>query len=473
MPSSGLRHPIRGLVPALLAFAGASSPARAEPPHCQRPSYELLRYDEDYSFLADPTCRTDLWDRAKYLPLGASRTAYFSFGADLRERYEYLHSPDWGRDPQDPSGYFLHRLMLHGDLHLGSHFRGFVQLKSALLGDRTGGARPTDEDVLDLHQAFVDAIVGPGRMGTLTLRGGRQELAYGSSRLISVREGPNVRRSFDGLRVMHRLGTWQTDVLAFAPVETNPGIFDDGRERGQWLWGVYGAGPLLSRNLGIDVYYLGVRRPDAAFDQGTALELRHSLGTRVWGEPGDFDYNVELVYQWGRFGDGNISAWTVASDTGYTAKPWPTRPRFGLKADVTSGDTDPSDRNLQTFNPLFPRGNYFGEASLVGPRNHIDIQPSIDIHPVDALTITAAWMFFWRQSDADGLYRVSGAPQVTAGSNLDRYVGSQGALTVEWEVERHLTFVGTYSHFFPGGFLQQSGVGKHVDFVGLWAACRL
>ena len=49
----------------------------------------------------------------------------------------------------------------------------------------------------------------------------------------------------------------------------------------------------------------------------------------------------------------------------------------------------------------------------------------------------------------------------------------QGALTLEWEVERHLTFVGTYSHFFPGGFLEQSGLGEHVDFVALWAAYRV
>ncbi|OAM90255.1 hypothetical protein AW736_01065 [Termitidicoccus mucosus] len=52
----------------------------------------------------------------------------------------------------------------------------------------------------------------------------------------------------------------------------------------------------------IDLYYLGLRRKDARFDQGTALEERHSLGARVWGAYSEFDYNFEFVGQSGDFG---------------------------------------------------------------------------------------------------------------------------------------------------------------------------
>jgi len=34
-----------------------------------RPAFQTLRYEEDYSFLRDPDCRTDVWDRIKYMPL--------------------------------------------------------------------------------------------------------------------------------------------------------------------------------------------------------------------------------------------------------------------------------------------------------------------------------------------------------------------------------------------------------------------
>ena len=34
------------------------------------PTYKLLRYDEDYSYLKDPDRRTDFWDPIKYIPIG-------------------------------------------------------------------------------------------------------------------------------------------------------------------------------------------------------------------------------------------------------------------------------------------------------------------------------------------------------------------------------------------------------------------
>src|SRR5207245_1814736 len=60
-----------------------------------RPSFQTLRYEEDYSFLRDPDCRTDVWDRIKYMPLNEASDVYLSLGGDLRERYEYFHSAQW------------------------------------------------------------------------------------------------------------------------------------------------------------------------------------------------------------------------------------------------------------------------------------------------------------------------------------------------------------------------------------------
>jgi hypothetical protein len=50
------------------------------------PTYKLLRYDEDYSYLKDPDRRTDFWDPIKYIPIGDREGWYVSFGAQLRPR---------------------------------------------------------------------------------------------------------------------------------------------------------------------------------------------------------------------------------------------------------------------------------------------------------------------------------------------------------------------------------------------------
>ena len=440
--------------------------SRADEASCHRPRITPLRYDEDYSFLRDPRCRTDVWDPLKYLVLDRRLSVYLTLGIDIRERYEYFHNLNWGRDPSGPAGYLIQRVMPYTDLHFGRHVRAYFQLTSNLVWGRD--PRPLDRDDLDLLQAFSELT-----FGSFSVRGGRQEIQYASSRLVSIREGPNVRLSFDGVRIMQRIREWQIDGFALVPVRVLPGVFDDGAEPGQWFWGVYATGPALAQRLGIDAYYLGLFRATADFDQQTGRELRHTIGTRIWGEPAGFDYNIELVYQTGSFGAGKINAWMVASDTGYTIKQIPTKPRVGVQVNAESGDDDPSKPDLQTFNPLFPRGSYFSEANLIGPLNLVDVHPALTLKPVEDLSITVDWDFFWRESLADGLYLPSSVLQVPGVGNPERYVGSQGAVLVRWQATRHILLAGTYSHFFAGQFLQFARLGNDVDFVGLWITLNI
>ena len=123
------------------------------------------------------------------------------------------------------------------------------------------------------------------------------------------------------------------------------------------------------------------------FDAGSGREQRHSVGGRVWGRTDFWDYNYEMVFQWGRFSDGAIRAWTTASDTGFRIESAPLRPRIGLKADIASGDNDLADHTLGTFNALFPKGAYFSQADLLGPYNLMDLHPSVELHLTKSLKL--------------------------------------------------------------------------------------
>ncbi|HEY6837336.1 MAG TPA: alginate export family protein, partial [Geobacteraceae bacterium] len=196
------------------------APAAAETgASLQPPPYRLNRADEDYRYLADPAWRTDVWDTIKHVALDEKGTSFLSLGGEVRERFEYFNHPSWGQDPRD-HGYFLQRYFLHADLHLGEHTRLFAQLQSSMEDGRRGGPRPTDLDELDVHQLFLDVRAPVTGDSSLTLRTGRQELAYGTQRIISVREGPNVRQSFDGFRLIYRTGGAQLDGFAAKPAQT-------------------------------------------------------------------------------------------------------------------------------------------------------------------------------------------------------------------------------------------------------------
>jgi hypothetical protein len=99
----------------------------------------------------------------KYFQLARDPSRYLSLGADLRERFEYLHDRGWQAGNDD--AYLLHRLMIHGELRLGPRARWFVQLTNNWALGRAGGPGPLDADQLDLHQAFLDVQcdLAPGR----------------------------------------------------------------------------------------------------------------------------------------------------------------------------------------------------------------------------------------------------------------------------------------------------------------------
>jgi len=227
-----------------------------------------------------------------------------SAGGQVREQYERFAHEEWGNETPDDSGYWLQRYMFHVDAQVWRRLRAYVEVKSGIEVGRAGGPRPPDEDKLDLHQGFVDLSFGPA-----TVRLGRQELAFGTQRLISVREGPNMRQTFDGADLVIERGRWRADGFGARYVETDTGVFDDSSNTGRTVWGVYAVrGADASGTAGVDLYYLGYRRKEASFDQGTDREVRHSWGVRVWRRSTTVDYNTEAVLQTGTFGQSRIRA---------------------------------------------------------------------------------------------------------------------------------------------------------------------
>ncbi|MCU1343553.1 MAG: hypothetical protein JWN92_2976 [Candidatus Acidoferrum typicum] len=438
-------------------------------------SYQILREDEDWSFLRDRALRQDFWDPIKYIRLRRGSDDWFmTIGGEAREVWEQIGNDNWGQQPI-MNGYLNERYMLYFDVHYGRHVRTFVELKSGLNSYRFGGPRPIDEKKLDFQAAFLEVGTSTGA-NSVALRAGRLELEYGSGRLIDVREGPNVRLSFDGFMVKSKINSWQIDGFAVRPDLDNFGFFDNAPNHAVGFWGVYATRP-LPRKVLLDVYYLGLDRKQAAFQRGAAQEVRHTLGARIsrpiaTERPGlDFDY--EALWQFGTFGSGNIQAWTVASETGYRFPTVRLKPRFSVKADISSGD-HPSSRTLGTFNPLFPKGNYFGVLATTGPGpiNFIDVHPHVETALPHDVTVSVDWIFQWRESLQDGVYAVPGFLIRAADGSRARYVGHRPGTEIRWQANRHLWFQADYGIFYAGTFLKQTQPGRNLNYWALWTGYK-
>ncbi len=449
----------------LLAAGGGTDRLAAQTVH--PPAYTPLVWDMDWSYLGQPSAGrsvgTDWTDRFHYVALGENR--FLSIAGQVRERGEYQDDPAFGAQPPD-NGYWLQRSLLSVDLHATEHLRMFVQLDSGLIEGRDGGPRPgIDEDRLDFNQGFVD--VTPWKSGDefVTMRAGRQLISLGSTRLIATGAGLNVEQPFDGFRVMVHAGRWTADGLAVRPTETKAGIFDNEPNPAEELWGLYLTRALPSFHTYVDFYYLGYDHHSVRYVQGTGREQRETLGGRVWSHTPGWDYDLEYTGQFGRFNTGSISAWGTGYHVGYSFGQARFAPHPELDGGVLSGDHNPHDQTLGTFNPLFPNGNFLSQSILLGPFNLIIVRPTYKTALTRKASSNTNVELLWREATEDGVYNIAGILTHPPDGSKARRIGTQIQEELDYAFSRHLSGSLAYEHFFTGAFLKQSPPGHSLNFI--------
>jgi hypothetical protein len=425
------------------------------------PAYKILRFDENYSCLSNSALRTDFFDPIKYIPLGTNNPAwYLTLGGELRERFEGNYNPNFGIGGQDADSYWLQRATLLADLHLGDRFRVYTEGISGVIEGENPPASPVQNDPIDLLFAFADVVPYLTDDESLTLRGGRFGMSFGSGRLVATRASPNIPFRFDGGELIYTRPLWEATTFLTRPVEDNGGI--SGSNPNTTFWGLYITHWFdAPHKLGVDLYYLGIANEHAHYASGSGNENRHSFGSRIFGSRDGWDWNGEGVIQVGTFGDESILAWTASLDSGYT---WDAKwqPRLGLKVDVASGDN--GDGHQGTFDPLYFKSGYFNDASLIRPANLIDVHPNLAANLTQTMSVNGGADVFWRYSKDDAIYAPPGFVAIPPSNAGSAYVATAVDINLQWQIQRHVTFGASYVHFFTGSYVHSAG-GSDVDYV--------
>ncbi|WP_192579074.1 alginate export family protein [Fibrisoma limi] len=381
-----------------------------------------MRYEEVYGLMPDDTSLR-FYRGIKFIPLSKDQKAYGSIGGEARLNYAIFKNENWDKASIGVNRFILQRYVLHTDLHLSNRLRLFFQLRSALESGRKDGPRPIDEDQLAIQNLFADVKLFTTQRSGLTIRLGRQELDYGSGRLISVRELPNVRLYFTGIKLMYQYQKTRIDGFLMMADTINPGVFDNKASRQANLWGLY-MQTVIGKNRLWEWYYLGYRQHARVYESEIADEQRHTLGTRLANTGTGLIYNLEAAFQFGRFGTKPIRAWTVSMDLGYRLS-WLKRPvLLGIRHDYISGDLQRDDGRLGTFNPLYPKGGYFGFDPQIGPANLIDLHPYSSWQLSRALEGQLEVVLNWRYALQDGVYQPNGAFNQSGFGSRERYIGT-------------------------------------------------
>lgn len=432
------------------------------------PQFDPRRYTEDYLYLRDPAERRGAWwEGLKYVPLDRDEDVVLGLGGEARVRGEAYANALFDRSPRGDQAYVWERLLPYADLHVGPHLRAFAQIEAAYSQGQEPGPSPLDRTGVDLLQGFVE-LSAQLRGGRVSARIGRQVVSYGDGSLIDSRYGPNVLQAFDGAFANYTKGAWRADAFWARPVVGGLRDFDDATSDDQQIWGVVVGHDLARVERGVvDLAYIGFRNAPARFGSVPGIETRHSLALRHAGAAGPVDWKGEAIGQFGRFGGLDIRAYAVAAELGWTPQGVPLAPRLHVNGGIASGDRDPRDGRLGTFNALFPRGQYFSDTGLIGPYNLINLRAGSTVNIAPGLRIDGLAGFYWRHSVADGVYRNGGGPLFAAAQGTRRYVATQYEAVLDYSLTRGVDLRLTAALFTPGSFVRSTGPVALVRFLGV------
>jgi len=430
-----------------------------------RPAIQFNRWQEDWSVLANPAVPREPFDELKYIPLSATDPkTYLSLGADLRERFEGNDAPNFGVGGPHPEDYVISRLEVHADLHLGAHVQVFTQLQSDFAPWKTR-LTPVDQDRLGVEQAFV-AITQSVGGGTLRLRLGRQQIAFDLQRFISVRDGPNVRQSYDAAWADYERGPWRLTGFYSLPVQNRDLRAFDDYSSSHLTYGGLRIERKLSRTTHIAVTYSVFTQDHARFPSASGNERRDIVDVHASGAGAGLDWDLEAMNQTGHIGAKHIEAWAFGSLAGYTFSGVWWTPRLGLQVDAASGDGNPHDHLLGTFNPLFPNGYYVTLSGYTGFVNFVHVKPSLTLHPTRTLKLMLAAAAQWRETTADAVYTQPDIPIAGTAGRPGAYTGTYGQLRADWQVSEHIAAAVEAVHFEVGDAIRAAG-GHNGDYLGV------
>jgi hypothetical protein len=432
---------------------------------------QYLRYNDDFNFLKGDSVTKRGFQKLKYIPITGKLK--ISFGGEIREqlqRYTNINFGDLPPNYKTSSTWQLwHRIMAHANVDAGQKARLFVQLGSTYRFLNPNPLTPEiEQNELSLHQAFIDYHFNK----TWMTRIGRQEMSYGSHRLITFREGPNTRLTFNAAILKYKGKNRKVDVFASSPVISQKNVFDDQSFKDLAI-GVY-ANEKLAKTFSIDYYLVHFHSKRRQYNFIGGLENREVVGFRLFTENTTTNYEVEANYQFGKFDQLVINAYGIFADLNHKIQP-DYSVILGIAGNFLTGDKSKNDKQLNTYNLLYSKPQY-GLTAPIGATNMITVNPYIKANPTTKTNVYFGANFMCRQSMKDGIYSPA-AIQVRPGpeyvfASSEKQLGTLLVLETSYVFTSNLSIAVDASTFLAGSYVKKTGAGKDINYLSVKASLR-
>lgn len=467
----------------------APAPAAAKPAGPPKPPpqpWKPLFFDNDFSYKKDPKHTPLFGEELKDMPLDevfpwdSGEDTRLSVGGELRHRH--MNEENRLRAPFGAGGhstYDLLRWRQYFDLKHSDWVRVYIEMIDGSIYNADLPITGIDKNRWDLQNAFVDLKVLERDDKPVWLRVGRQELQFGSQRIVSALDWSNIRRNFEGVRINSPGTTWDLDAWLVNPVNTatfgtaggagtpfvgvNKNDHDFDHRQDDITFGGAWAAYKGIKDHTIDTFFL-YDRHDALFVGGAGFDPaspfppgdprrnsfplgdRYTLGTRWLGtypaDNGDRAYlsEIEGGYQFGNDKGQSVQAGYFMCGVGHTWKKVMWEPTIWGFYDWASGDDNPTDGVNGTFFQHYGLVHaYMGLIDNLARQNLTDVNYRIAVKPTKKLQLQLAHHFFQLESANDSLYTVTGQKFGSQTGTNGNDVGQELDLLATWTYNQNFS----------------------------------
>ncbi len=420
---------------------------------------------------ADKPGKSHWSDQLKNIPIGPYK---LDIGGSVRLRFERSDDFNIQRYAESRDGFLLQRLRLDAKLHLNEQSHLYAQFQDAHVHDsdfsRNDFALGCPYwNSFGLRQAYLEQRrIGATPFG---VKVGRQSIFYGDNHIWGPGEWGNVGRyTWDAVKLIAEVKLAEVHFLFARRVTYDDHNFVDNHDANLDVFGAYA----MLKNLPckLDLFWL-TKYTDPYIvisKQGATADLNtHTVGFYIDGKfSGDWDYGGTFAHTFGDRNDARVEAYGANTRLGYTFKaPW--QPRLGAEYTFASGDSDSDDGVYRTFDGAFGAiDKMYGRMNLFSWMNIHDFQLSYSLKPTKKTRTSLDWHWFYLDEAKDAWYYCNGRGQrQDSTGQAGSTVGQEIDLIVSHSYSDHLKFQTGYAHFFPGGFLKDTGSSPDADWVFL------
>ena len=321
-------------------------------------------------------------------------------------------------------------------------------------------------DDFDGRQAFLQF-----HARNVKIIAGRQELRYGSERLVGISNWTNTSRTWDGFvgRIgdKNRLDLFSTSVVALHPESL------DKHGAGLTFHGAVGTiSPWVPRTVLQPFVYIRALPRVESQQKTYGTETEVTPGAEVSSRfLGGVYFDALVALQRGSYSNDSIRSAAAYLKAGYGAGWLAWKPRLAGEYDYASGNPNPgkSSYRIGTFDQQYPSNhNAFGLTDLFGFENIKQDRINLDLAPAKRLSLLIQQEWVQVATVYDSVYSGSASATVKApaGGFLSHDIGREFDASGQYPfLCNDMTLNLGAGHFSPGSLMQENKHGAPLTLA--------